>query len=313
MSNEATILIYSKQEDPFNRVPKTISDGNKGKLRLSLKASMILVYLIGKPIGWKTRVTDITRRFTDGKCAVRAGLNELRREGYADLVPIRNESGFCGSIWRISDRPVFKNSERTKKFCLHYQAKERRGKENQRFTKPESLETGDSENRYDSKNQRVERELNNSKNHQAANAASDAGDEKIPSGADAPPKEIDHGKAFMSLWCLWYKTWYGASYLQKPSEAIRAGKIMEELKCRPKDLLFYVFRMWLNTSEYDFIPTQGHADLFYEIKGSRSAGFFLNNLQEIANEMEEPLDRSIPVGEKYFQKLESYIQQGRPK
>ena len=99
------ILVYSKREDPFSRIPKTILDDPE----LSWKAKGILAYLLGKPTGWKVRVKDICNKSTDGESSVRAGLNELRDKGYAKLEETRDERRrIVEWTWKIADSPVFR-------------------------------------------------------------------------------------------------------------------------------------------------------------------------------------------------------------
>lgn len=68
----------------------------------------MLCYLVGKPGGWKVRVTDLRNRAKEGRNAVRTALDELRRLGYAEFVRPRNEKGvFTDGVWKISDAPIF--------------------------------------------------------------------------------------------------------------------------------------------------------------------------------------------------------------
>lgn len=97
------IVITSRREDPFARVPKSVLDDE----RLSWKAKGILSYLLGKPTGWKVRVADLVRHSTDGECAVRAALKELRQLGYANLAKEREGGRIVGWVWQISDTPIF--------------------------------------------------------------------------------------------------------------------------------------------------------------------------------------------------------------
>jgi len=116
----------------------------------------------------------------------------------------------------------------------------------------------------------------------------------------------------MTRWCQGYQQWFGAPYLQKPGEAAQARKIINELNCRPKDLLTYAFRMWVNTTDYDKVRPNGFDPFFYQIKGSRSVRFFFSNLTEIANEQKEPLDCAIPVTEPEYREQAALVAIGRP-
>lgn len=98
------IIIMAKREDPFARIPKSILNNDL----LSWKAKGILAYLLGKPAGWKTNVTDLVRHGTDGKSAVWSALKELRKYGFAELVRITGERGRVAEwVWKISDSPIF--------------------------------------------------------------------------------------------------------------------------------------------------------------------------------------------------------------
>lgn len=103
MTND-NIIILSKREDPFVRIPKQVLANPD----LSWQAKGILSYLIGKPSGWKTQVADIVKHGKDGESAVRSALKELRIAGYAELLKERDEHGRVKSwIWKISDSPIF--------------------------------------------------------------------------------------------------------------------------------------------------------------------------------------------------------------
>lgn len=73
--------------------------------RLSWKAKGIMAYLASRPQGWKINETDLINRSTDGRDAVRAGLNELTEAGY--LVrerQVNTEGRFDKTIWHIHNR-----------------------------------------------------------------------------------------------------------------------------------------------------------------------------------------------------------------
>lgn len=94
----------ARKSDPFARIPKTLLNDEQ----LSWKAKGVLSYLIGKPPGWKVRVTDLQKRGRDGRDAVRSALMELRVHGYCELVRIKAKDGTFGeSVWKVSDSPIF--------------------------------------------------------------------------------------------------------------------------------------------------------------------------------------------------------------
>lgn len=101
--SQHNIILMSKREDPFARVPKsTLNDP-----RLSWRAKGVLSYLLGKPTGWKVRPTDLQQKSTDGSTAIRSALLELRRAGYAKLERVVGGGGKVSEwIWRVSDSHI---------------------------------------------------------------------------------------------------------------------------------------------------------------------------------------------------------------
>lgn len=67
--------------------------------RLSYKALGILFTVMGKPDKWEANEADLTSRHTDGKSAVRSGVQELIQYGYMVRVQIRKDKKIVG--WRI--------------------------------------------------------------------------------------------------------------------------------------------------------------------------------------------------------------------
>ena len=75
--------------------------------RLSWKARGILAYLLSKPDHWEVQIADLMNRGTDGRDAVRSGLQELREHGYAEVVTKQDRSGkFEGKHWIIHELPL---------------------------------------------------------------------------------------------------------------------------------------------------------------------------------------------------------------
>lgn len=316
------ITHFCKKEDPFSRVPwDLLNDRN-----LSAAEKGILAYLTGKPLNWKTRFADLVNHFADSEYNLRKYMEGLRIKGYAALVSTRSQGKIIDWDYKIADSPVFLD----KAYLLEAQADGELAKlEKSRLekstkaanSKPDhklshlvksDVEPSDVINREHSKNHSVERKKG-SNNNKAADAAGGADGEHSLSGADAPEeKELNDGTCFMARWSQCFQQWFGAPYLQKPGEAVQANKLIKTLDCRPKDLLAYALRMWINTSEADFVNAGQYDPLFYQIKGSRSARFFLNNLSDIAEEQEHPLDCALRVSEPDFQELEALVKVGRP-
>lgn len=67
--------------------------------RLSYKAIGIHSYIMSKPNNWEANEVDITSRHTDGKAAVRSGVQELLQYGYMIRVQIRKDKKIVG--WRL--------------------------------------------------------------------------------------------------------------------------------------------------------------------------------------------------------------------
>ena len=120
IEKEATILIHTKREDPFNRIPKDVAENS----RLSFQARGVMAYLIGKPTGWRINVWDLVKRSPHGKTFIRSILNELRILGYMKLEQRRNEAGeFEGYQWLLSDEPTWYNDSANKELRDKYMRK----------------------------------------------------------------------------------------------------------------------------------------------------------------------------------------------
>ena len=61
--------------------------------RLSYKAKGILAYLLSKPDNWKVIVGNLVNYSVDGKSSVYAGLKELKKCGYYEKNPVRDDKG----------------------------------------------------------------------------------------------------------------------------------------------------------------------------------------------------------------------------
>lgn len=98
------ILIEHPDNDPFARIPqKALDDPN-----LSLKATGLLVYLLGKPKTWRVVIKDIENRFTDGRDSIRTALKTLVRCGYAQKNRLRDSRGrMQGFQWKVCFYPKY--------------------------------------------------------------------------------------------------------------------------------------------------------------------------------------------------------------
>lgn len=105
-----TTIVRYHSEDPFARIPKALLDDT----RLSWKAKGILCYLLGKPDDWRAWVSDIQAHGGDGESAIKSGLSELRKIGYAKLERITDRGRVSAWILHISDAPTFADQEKSK-------------------------------------------------------------------------------------------------------------------------------------------------------------------------------------------------------
>ena len=83
------IIRVQKRPSNFVLIDKSFLEDT----RLSYKAKGILAYLLSKPDNWKVIVGNLVNYSADGKASVYAGLKELRKCGYYEKVPIRNDKG----------------------------------------------------------------------------------------------------------------------------------------------------------------------------------------------------------------------------
>lgn len=158
---EATILVHSKREDPFNRIPKDVAENS----RLSFQARGVMAYLIGKPTGWRINVWDLVKRSPHGKTFIRSILNELRVLGYMKLEQRRNEVGeFEGYQWLLSDEPTWFNDSANKSLRESYLRKCSASKRPKKFLRADldspTLVSPDTENRTLVRPTPVKRPLN---------------------------------------------------------------------------------------------------------------------------------------------------------
>ena len=83
----STIRVEKNKENPYVMLNKTALDDEN----LSFKAKGIFAYLMSKPNDWKCQVTDLRKKSKDGADSIKAGLRELRENGYMIKRPIKNE------------------------------------------------------------------------------------------------------------------------------------------------------------------------------------------------------------------------------
>lgn len=78
---------------------------------ISLKARMILVYLLSRPPGWVTSAERLAKTISekDGLSAIKSGLRELEQAGYLTRTRTRDEHGHWRWDHEITDRPSVEN------------------------------------------------------------------------------------------------------------------------------------------------------------------------------------------------------------
>lgn len=78
---------------------------------VSLKARMILVYLLSRPPGWVTSAERLAKTISekDGLSAIKSGLRELEQAGYLTRTRTRDEHGHWRWDHEITDRPSMDN------------------------------------------------------------------------------------------------------------------------------------------------------------------------------------------------------------
>jgi len=94
---------FHRTRDPFARVPRdTLQDEG-----LSLKAKGIIALLASLPPDWTVYQSHLVKVSTDGRDALRSGLEELEEAGYLYRHRIRNDDGTLGPHEvHVFDRPV---------------------------------------------------------------------------------------------------------------------------------------------------------------------------------------------------------------
>jgi hypothetical protein len=102
----AIIRVEHNKDNPYIVMNKTgLNDP-----RLSFKAKGLLSYLLSKPDDWEVYVGHLAKQATDGKSAVRSGLKELIKYGYAVFRRDRDDNGsFTNGTYTIYEVPHVEN------------------------------------------------------------------------------------------------------------------------------------------------------------------------------------------------------------
>lgn len=105
MEQETGKVVINRKNGNFSIIPNEMLNDN----RLSYKAKGILSYLLSKPNGWNTQVSDLYNKSTDGIESIRNGLKELLITGYSEIIT-KKEGGRERHIYDI---PLFKEKYRS--------------------------------------------------------------------------------------------------------------------------------------------------------------------------------------------------------
>lgn len=89
------------EKGEFITISKKLINDN----RLSLKAKMVLIYLLSKPDNWQFYQTEIARNFDCGVNSVAKALEELVNKNYVIKTRIHNPKGRYVYIYDIYEQP----------------------------------------------------------------------------------------------------------------------------------------------------------------------------------------------------------------
>ena len=82
----------------------TVDNGFVKNEKLSWKAKGILLYLVSLPEDWVLNQNELKNHSTDGLSSLRAGLEELKANGYLRISQMKNEAGkFAGTKYEIDE------------------------------------------------------------------------------------------------------------------------------------------------------------------------------------------------------------------
>lgn len=106
------VKVRRQRVDPFSRVPHAVLEDE----RLSWRAKGIMAYLLGRPDDWIIRMRDIQNRSKEGRDAIRSAMQELKRAGYAKMIPRIDCGRMMGAMWEVTDISVFDEASPTDGF-----------------------------------------------------------------------------------------------------------------------------------------------------------------------------------------------------
>lgn len=151
----------------------------------------------------------------------------------------------------------------------------------------------------------------------AANAAKDSSGFSASQPGATPPgpppngREHELAQSFIKRWNDTFQKWYGVAYQEAYGDVVQVQKLFQTFpEARPRDFLYLVFQMWLDTREKDGIVEKD--PLFYSYKGQRNLNFFCRHVLRIAEEQDDTIENVIGrITAKELESLEEAVVAGR--
>ncbi len=112
-----SVIKVKRRQQPYAQIDRGILQDKN----LSFKARGIAAYLFSKCGDWEVRLQDLVNNSTDGIKAIRSGMKELEKQGYAKLIPVFGENKqLLGKTWevhedKITDIPILATSPKSER------------------------------------------------------------------------------------------------------------------------------------------------------------------------------------------------------
>ncbi len=103
------VIRIAKRERAFAQIDKRPLENPQ----LSWRAKGLLAYFMSRPDDWQIQSSDLLKRSTEGRLAVRRAMKELRDAGHAVLRQVRSDNGSraIGREWCIYEEPISERQE----------------------------------------------------------------------------------------------------------------------------------------------------------------------------------------------------------
>lgn len=98
----STIFRTNKPSNPYAQIDKAMLEAPG----LSFKAKGILAYLLSRPDGWETNLTDLKNHSTDKETALRTGIKELLQAKYLKRIQIRENGKIVKWLYEVYESPL---------------------------------------------------------------------------------------------------------------------------------------------------------------------------------------------------------------